>query len=42
MLQRRLENDTVTVVVPNHSTIATGTLLSIIRQAGVERTLFEA
>lgn len=32
----------ITVIVPAHSTVKTGTLVSIIRQSGLERSLFEA
>jgi predicted RNA binding protein YcfA (HicA-like mRNA interferase family) len=42
MLQKSTGKDTVTVVVPDHSEVAIGTLLSIIRQSGVKRTAFEA
>jgi hypothetical protein len=30
-----------TVVVPNHQAVAIGTLASIIRQSGLDRSLFE-
>jgi predicted RNA binding protein YcfA (HicA-like mRNA interferase family) len=42
VLQRRTEATTITVPVPNHPEIRTGTLLSIIRQSGVFRAKFEA
>jgi predicted RNA binding protein YcfA (HicA-like mRNA interferase family) len=42
VLQRREANTTITVVVPNHDEIRVGTLLSIIRQSGLARGLFEA
>ena len=42
IMQRRAEGTTVTVPVPMHTELRTGTLLSIIRQSGVERTAFEA
>jgi predicted RNA binding protein YcfA (HicA-like mRNA interferase family) len=32
VMQRRLEDTTITVPVPNHREVRTGTLLSIIRQ----------
>ena len=32
---------TITVVVPNHSEIAIGTLAAIVRQSGLSRSLFE-
>ena len=33
---------TRTVIVPDHGTIQLGTLISIIRQSGLDRALFEA
>ncbi|MFN5170566.1 MAG: type II toxin-antitoxin system HicA family toxin [Cyclobacteriaceae bacterium] len=41
ILQRRIENSTITVPVPNHKEIKVGTLLSIIRQSHVSRHHFE-
>ena len=41
-MQRRTEEGTVTVPVPDHAELAIGTLLSIIRQSGVARTEFES
>ena len=41
IMQKRLENSTVTVPVPNHKTIRIGTLQSIIRQSGLSKELFE-
>ncbi len=41
VMQRKREGTTVTVPVPNHAEIRTGTLLSIIRQSGVPRAEFE-
>jgi len=41
-MQRRTEEGTITVPVPDHAELATGTLLSIIRQSGVARTKFES
>jgi predicted RNA binding protein YcfA (HicA-like mRNA interferase family) len=41
-MQRRTEAGTVTVPVPDHPEIKTGTLLSIIRQSGVPRAEFES
>ena len=40
----RLDEDgvPVTVIVPRHATVKTGTLLSIIRRSGLERGLFES
>ena len=42
VMQRRTEEGTITVPVPDHSELAIGTLLSIIRQSGVARTEFES
>jgi predicted RNA binding protein YcfA (HicA-like mRNA interferase family) len=42
IMQKRLETTTVTVPVPLHDPIRRGTLLSIIRQSELPRTLFEA
>ena len=41
MMQLRTPESTTTVPVPQHKELKTGTLLSIIRQAGVPRALFE-
>lgn len=41
ILQKKIANSTITVPVPNHSEIKTGTLKSIIRQSGVEKEQFE-
>jgi len=41
VMQRDLEGFTVTVPVPNHSEIRLGTLMSIIRQSGISRSVFE-
>jgi predicted RNA binding protein YcfA (HicA-like mRNA interferase family) len=40
-MQKRLEVTTVTVPVPLHPEIRIGTLQSIIRQSGLERSEFE-
>jgi predicted RNA binding protein YcfA (HicA-like mRNA interferase family) len=42
VLQRREHGTTVTVPVPDHPELRTGTLLSIIRQSGLPRSLFES
>jgi hypothetical protein len=41
---QRVGNDlpTVTAIVPDHGELRTGTLLSVIRQSGLPRQLFEA
>jgi predicted RNA binding protein YcfA (HicA-like mRNA interferase family) len=41
-MQRRTQESTVTVPVPDHSEIKTGTPLSIIRQSGILRSEFES
>jgi len=41
VMQKRLERTTITVPVPNHPELKTGTLSSIIRQSGLSRALFE-
>ena len=40
-MQRRTEDSTITVPVPDHDELKRGTLLSIIRQSGLPRQLFE-
>lgn len=40
-MQRLTAESTITVPVPNHSELRIGTLLSIIRQSGLARLLFE-
>jgi predicted RNA binding protein YcfA (HicA-like mRNA interferase family) len=41
VMQKRLDQTTVTVPVPNHTEIKIGTLQSIIRQSGLARAEFE-
>ncbi|HEU5317538.1 MAG TPA: type II toxin-antitoxin system HicA family toxin [Chloroflexota bacterium] len=41
VMQRRSGTSTVTVPVPDHVELRTGTLLSIIRQSQLPRVLFE-
>lgn len=41
VMQQRAAGTTTTVPVPDHDELRTGTLLSIIRQAGLPRSLFE-
>jgi predicted RNA binding protein YcfA (HicA-like mRNA interferase family) len=41
VMQKLIPNSTITVPVPLHKEIKTGTLLSIIRQSGLPRSLFE-
>ncbi|NJL43410.1 MAG: type II toxin-antitoxin system HicA family toxin [Pseudanabaena sp. RU_4_16] len=41
MMQKKTEDSTITIPVPNYSEIRIGTLQSIIRQSGLPRSLFE-
>jgi predicted RNA binding protein YcfA (HicA-like mRNA interferase family) len=41
ILQKRTAEGTVSVPVPLHDPVRRGTLLSIIRQSGLPKTLFE-
>jgi predicted RNA binding protein YcfA (HicA-like mRNA interferase family) len=40
-MQKKVEQGTITVPLPDHDEIRTGTLLSIIRQSGISRDEFE-
>jgi predicted RNA binding protein YcfA (HicA-like mRNA interferase family) len=40
-MQKKVGQGTITVPVPDHNEIRTGTLLSIIRQSGISRDEFE-
>ncbi|PSJ74364.1 type II toxin-antitoxin system HicA family toxin [Sphingobacteriales bacterium UPWRP_1] len=40
IMQKQLNNTTITIPVPMHKTLKTGTLLSIIRQSGLNRQDF--
>ncbi|MBU0499884.1 MAG: type II toxin-antitoxin system HicA family toxin [Gammaproteobacteria bacterium] len=40
-MQKQITGSTITVPVPDHKEIKTGTLMSIIRQSGVQRSEFE-
>jgi predicted RNA binding protein YcfA (HicA-like mRNA interferase family) len=40
-MQKDVEGGTITVPVPDHREIRTGTLMSIIRQSGLARSVFE-
>ncbi|HAM43878.1 MAG TPA: hypothetical protein DCM67_02480 [Propionibacteriaceae bacterium] len=42
IMQKTESNTTITVPVPDHSELKTGTLSGIIRQSGLPRSLFEA
>jgi predicted RNA binding protein YcfA (HicA-like mRNA interferase family) len=41
IMQKKTDNSTITVPVPNHTEIKIGTLQSIIRQSGIPRGFFE-
>ncbi len=41
VMQKKIENRTLTVPVPNHSEIKTGTLQSIIRQSEIPKQYFQ-
>ena len=41
IMQKRSVETTVTVPVPLHSELKRGTLMSIVRQSGISRSLFE-
>ena len=41
VMQKRDAEGTTTVPVPDHKELRTGTLLSIIRQSGLDRSAFE-
>ena len=42
IMQKAIENSTISVPVPLHSEIRIGTLTSIIRQSGISRSEFES
>ena len=41
IMQKKIEDSTITIPVPNHKEIRTGTLMSIIRQSRLDRSIFE-
>ena len=41
VMQKRTPDTTVTVPVPDHAELKVGTLMSIVRQSGLPRKLFE-
>jgi predicted RNA binding protein YcfA (HicA-like mRNA interferase family) len=41
VMQKRAQGTTITAPVPDHPELRPGTLLSIIRQSGLPRALFE-
>jgi predicted RNA binding protein YcfA (HicA-like mRNA interferase family) len=42
VMQKRLNDSTVTCIVPQHDELRVGTLMSIVRQSRLPRELFEA
>ena len=41
IMQKKMEESTITVPIPNYSEVKIGTLQSIIRQSGLPKSLFE-
>ncbi len=41
IMQKRRGNTTITIPIPDHDALKTGTLLGIIRQSGLPRSTFE-
>jgi predicted RNA binding protein YcfA (HicA-like mRNA interferase family) len=41
IMQKKTEDSTITIPVPNHKVLRTGTLMSIIRQSRLDRSTFE-
>jgi len=41
IMQKPISESTITVPVPQHKELRTGTLMSIIRQSGIQRSEFE-
>ena len=42
IMQRRIAGSTITVPVPNHRELASGTMSSIVRQSLLARSVFES
>jgi predicted RNA binding protein YcfA (HicA-like mRNA interferase family) len=42
IMQKKIKNSTITIPVPNHGEIKTGTLMSIVRQSKLSRSIFES
>jgi predicted RNA binding protein YcfA (HicA-like mRNA interferase family) len=42
IMQKKIENSTITIPVPNHREIKAGTLMSIVRQSQLSRSIFES
>lgn len=41
IMQKQAKDSSTTIPVPNHKELRIGTLRSIIRQSGIEKTVFE-
>jgi predicted RNA binding protein YcfA (HicA-like mRNA interferase family) len=41
IMQKKIKDSTITIPVPDHKEIRTGTLMSIIRQSRLDRSIFE-
>ena len=41
IMQKKIEDSTITIPIPNHKEIRTGTLMAIIRQSRLDRSIFE-
>ena len=41
IMQKKTEGSTITIPIPDHKEIRTGTLMSIIRQSRLDRSTFE-
>jgi len=41
IMQKRVKNSTITIPIPDHDELRTGTLLGIIRQSELPRSVFE-
>ena len=41
IMQKKTEASTITIPIPNHKELRAGTLMSIIRQSRLDRTIFE-
>ena len=41
IMQKKIEDSTITIPIPNHKEIRPGTLMSIIRQSRLDRSIFE-
>jgi predicted RNA binding protein YcfA (HicA-like mRNA interferase family) len=41
IMQKKTKDSTITIPVPDHKEIRTGTLMSIIRQSRLDRSIFE-